>query len=150
MKKRRKEPFYSWAHPTSSSSVIQSAEVGEGCSQTASLAHACSPKSVLHTVSHASPCCLLPLHLLPIHSQQLIQFGEELRGCWAVILLAQDESDTFCRRRDCGSENAVIKHGLHNPEESVARNSSSVPEAVGLPVHIFSGHLACWASLMPT
>lgn len=94
-------------------------------------------------IHHASPRCLLPFHLLPINGQQLIQFGEELRGCWAVILLAQDESDSLCGRRDCRSENTAIKHWLHHPEECVALSSSSVPKAAGLPFHIFSGHLPC-------
>ena len=101
------------------------------------------------TLSYGSPRCLLPLHLLTIHGQQLIQFREELRGRWAVILLAQDESDAFCGGRDCRSENTVVKHWLDNPEESVTPSSSSVPGADGLPFHIFSGHLPCWAFLVP-
>lgn len=109
----------------------------------------CFPGSVLHTVSHASPGCFLPLHLLPIHGQQLIQFREELRGSWAVILLSQDESDAFCSRRDCRSENTVVKHWLDDPEESGAPGSSSLPKVTGFPFHIFSGHLSCWASQIP-
>lgn len=98
-------------------------------------------------IHRASPRCLLPFHLLPIHGQQLIQFGEELRGCRAVILLAQDESDSLCGRRDCRSENTAVKHWLHHPEERAAPSSSSIPKAAGLPFHIFSGHLPC---LSPT
>ena len=148
MSKRRKRILLLFNQPTSDSLVIQSAQVRErgysqgSCPVPVSLAQSC-------TLSHASPRRLLPLHLLPIHGQQLIQFREELRGCWAVILLAQDESDAFCGRRDCRSENTAVKHRLDNPEQSVAPRSSSVPRAGGLPFHMFSGHLPRQASLVP-
>lgn len=38
-----------------------------------------------------SPGCLLPLHLLPVHSQQFVQLSEELRWWGAIVLLSQDE-----------------------------------------------------------
>lgn len=91
-------------------------------------------------VSHASPRCLLPLHLLSVHSQQLIEFSEELRRRRTVIFLSQDEPDAFCSRRDCRSENTVVKDWLINPEESVASSSSSLPKIIGFPFHSFSGH----------
>lgn len=108
----------------------------------------CFLGSVLSTISHASPCSLLPLHLLPIHGQQLIQFSEELRRCWAVIFLSQDESNALCGWRDCRSENTVVKHWLDNPEESVTSGSSSLSKIIGLLIYIFGGHLSCQGSLM--
>lgn len=118
------------------------AEAREGSTQGPSI---CSPlaspgQHCTHSISHVSPGCLLPFHLLSIHSQQLIEFSEELRRCWAVIFLSQDESDTFCGRGDCRSENTVVKHWLENPEESGASGSSSLPKIIGLPFHILSGH----------
>lgn len=40
-----------------------------------------------------SPGRFLPLHLLPVHREQLVQLGEELRGWGGIVLLAQDEPD---------------------------------------------------------
>lgn len=52
-----------------------------------------------------SPGCLLPLHLLSVHCQQLIQLGEELRRRRAIILLPQDKPDPL-RWRNCGKKEA--------------------------------------------
>lgn len=58
------------------------------------------------------PGRLLPLHLLSIHRQQLIQLSEELRGRRAVILLAEDEADSLSCRRDCGERKNTAVHRL--------------------------------------
>ena len=58
------------------------------------------------------PGRLLPLHLLTIHRQKLIQLGEELWGRRAVIFLPKDEADPLSRRRDCGERKNTAVHRL--------------------------------------
>lgn len=54
-----------------------------------------------------SPGCLRPLHLLAVHSQELVQLGEELRGWGAIVLLSQDKPDPLSWR-NCGENKGKL------------------------------------------
>lgn len=54
--------------------------------------------SCKHICLSSSPGSFLPLHLLPVHFQKLIQLSEELGRWWAIILLSQDKPDSLSRR----------------------------------------------------
>jgi len=46
----------------------------------------------------SSPGRFLPLHLLPVHRQELVQLCEELRRRGPIVFLSQDKPDPLSRR----------------------------------------------------